>query len=149
MTTRCRLSKKMRSRIQNTRTRLQTHTLTRTLIRVNSPFSFVRQFLLNTQLELDYSIWNIAHPFPRVCQLFFSSQGHRGGISPNFCIIGNSEPGAPTLQHTTAIYKCNMAYSYTQHDALIILLCFSYYRVAKTHRIPYLYRSFFAKVTYI
>jgi len=28
-------------------------------------------------------------------------------------------------------------------------LCLSAYRVAKTHRIPYLYRSFSAKVTYI
>ena len=27
--------------------------------------------------------------------------------------------------------------------------CSGWYRVAKTHRIPYLYRSFFAKVTYI
>jgi len=48
-----------------------------------------------------------------------------------------------TLQHTTT--HCNIL-QYTkwkvQHRAV-------YYRVAKTHRIPYLYRSFLAKEPYI
>jgi len=59
-------------------------------------------------------------------------------------------------------HMCDMTHSCAWHDLFIraaewrILLCFSLcshledsYRVAKTHRIPYLYRSFSAKVTYI
>ena len=73
---------------------------------------------------------------------------------------------------STCIYSCIHVYSYTHIDAHVFIdvltygfdrMCYHsskgftviafpmyiHYRMAKTHRIPYLSRSFSAKVTYI
>ena len=53
------------------------------------------------------------------------------------------------------VYICIHTYTHTYFcyisptHVLRIVSSVRSYRVAKTHRIPYLYRSFFAKVTYI
>jgi len=45
--------------------------------------------------------------------------------------------------------NCNLCRSQCIMMLVFQQKCIDVYRVAKTHRIPYLYRSFFAKVTYI
>jgi len=61
-------------------------------------------------------------------------------------------PCAPCFIHVIPVtHMCDVTHWYVRHDLFIQGgECTSYaYRVAKTHRIPYLYRSFSAKATYI
>ena len=44
---------------------------------------------------------------------------------------------------TCLVHICDMTHPYVWHDSF--MWCLAQYRVAKTHRIPYLYRSFSAK----